>query len=534
MAHETLKCNSENKIYGECPVYVDRLPPCNNACPAGENIQAWLAKAQAGQYKEAWEIIMRDNPMPAVHGRVCYHPCEGNCNRKYFDKEVSIHALERFIGDMAIVEKWSVSNASSPSGKKVLVVGAGPGGLSAAYHLRLLGHDVTIYEALPIAGGMMHVGIPDYRLPGDVLASEVKRIEEMDVKIILNHKVENLLELKEKNKFDAVFLAVGAHKGKRIDFEAKNPVPVWDAVDFLRNVKSKTLPKLGDHLLIYGGSNTAMDVARSAKRLGVQNVVIAYHRTRQRMAAFQFEIEEALEEGVELKVLRQLRLLENNIATFNVVELDAKGSPQPTGEIETIKGDMLVFALGQNPVTEFLKSVPGIEFKWGANVVVNDQMMTGANGIFAGGDMIPSDQSVTISIGHGKKAARCIDAFLRGTTYAKAPKHEIATYEMLPLWFQDKASKMEEKIVDMETRSKSFDEVVSGIDKTQATFEAKRCFSCGNCFECDGCYAVCPVDAITKLGPGLRYRYEYDKCIGCRACAEQCPCAAIKMVECEL
>ena len=197
------------------PLYVDRLPPCNNACPAGENVQAWHAEAQAGRYRQAWEIIVRDNPLPAVHGRVCYHPCEDSCNRKDVDEAVSIHAVERFLGDRALEEGWTVRPAHSPSGKRVLVVGAGPSGLSTAWHLALLGHKVVIHEAGPLAGGMMHFGIPKYRLPREILDAEIDRIRDLGVTIVLNHKVRDLMAEKVDGQFNAVFLAVGAHLSRR-------------------------------------------------------------------------------------------------------------------------------------------------------------------------------------------------------------------------------------------------------------------------------------------------------------------------------
>ena len=205
------------------PVYQDLLPPCNNACPAGENIQAWLALAQAGQYEHAWQELMRDNPMPAVHGRVCYHPCESQCNRKQVDSPVSIHAVERFLGDLALSENWKIKPDAPPSGKRVAVVGAGPSGLSAAYHLTRLGHEVEIFEAGPLAGGMMHFGIPAYRLPRQELSLEIRRIEEMGVKICLNHKVHDVLAEQEAGRFDAVFIAIGAHLSKRVEM----PVKFW-------------------------------------------------------------------------------------------------------------------------------------------------------------------------------------------------------------------------------------------------------------------------------------------------------------------
>lgn len=521
------------RVSKQHPKYVDLLPPCNNACPAGENIQSWLGFAQAGRFQQAWETIIENNPMPAIHGRVCYHPCESNCNRKNFDSTVSIHAIERFLGDSAIKENWPMPKSTvSASGKKVLVVGAGPAGLSAAYHLRRLGHGVTICEAAPSLGGMMSIGIPDYRLPKETLQGEAQRIISTGIELKLKTKVEDILAEKAAGNFDAVFLAVGAHKGKLTAIEAKNnPCPVWDAIHFLRAVKTNTLPKIGENLLVFGGSNTAMDVARTARRLGIKNVVVAYHRSRQRMAAFDFEIEEALEEGVQLKVLRSLVEVDGHAVKLNVVELDASGSPQPTGEVDVVAADMVVFALGQTPETEFLKKVPGIEFKSNGSVLVNDQMMTGCNGIFAGGDMLPYDQSVTIATGHGKKAARHIDAYLRGTTYIKPQKHALASYDKLQnkMWFQEKTPKTEQTLLNADTRVQSFAEVVSGLEQPQAHYEAKRCLSCGNCFECDSCYGVCPVKAITKLGRGKRYKFEQDKCIGCAQCFKICPCAAIEM-----
>ena len=202
--------------------YVDRLPPCNNACPAGENVQAWLAEAQAGRYRKAWEIIVADNPLPAVHGRVCYHPCEDSCNRKDVDEAVSIHAVERFLGDQALANGWTIEPRFPRSGKRVLVVGAGPSGLSTAWHLALLGHTVVIHEAGPMAGGMMHFGIPKYRLPREVLDTEIKRIEQLGVEIVLNHNVEDLILEKAAGRFDAVFLAVGAHLSRRQEIPARD------------------------------------------------------------------------------------------------------------------------------------------------------------------------------------------------------------------------------------------------------------------------------------------------------------------------
>lgn len=513
--------------------YVDLLPPCNNACPAGENIQAWLAHAQAGRFKEAWEEIIKNNPMPATHGRVCYHLCETNCNRKQLDSAVSIHAVERFIGDTALAEGWKIpeTTVAPLSGKKVLVIGAGPAGLSAAYHLRRLGHAVTICDALSELGGMMYLGIPDYRLPSDILNGEAKRIASMEgIDVKLNYRVDDVIAEKERGKFDAVFIAIGAYKGRITDCTRVDACPMWDSIQFLLAVKENKFPKI-DNLIVYGGSNTAMDVARSARRLGVKNVTVCYHRSRQRMAAFPHEVTEALEEGVQLNVLHALQKVEGKKTTFNVVELDASGNPQPTGKTATLDADMIVFSLGQTPATDFLKKIPNFEMKSNGCIMVNENLMTNHPGIFAGGDVLPFDQSVTVATGHGKKAAHNINAYLRNEKHENRPKHRIVKYEDMHVWFNDKTAASEQTILDATTRVQSFAEVIGGLDKSQSHYEAKRCLSCGNCFECDGCYAVCPAKAITKLGFGKRYNIDSNACFGCAKCVKQCPCCAIEMVD---
>ena len=512
------------------PIYVDSLPPCNNACPAGENIQAWLSHVQAGRYERAWQVLMQDNPMPAVHGRVCYHPCESQCNRKEVDSSVSIHAVERFLGDLALREGWKVEMAAPPSGRSVLVVGGGPSGLSAAYHLARMGHTVKIHEAGPMAGGMMHFGIPAYRLPRHELEQEIKRIEAMGVSIRLNHKVEDVLAEKESGKFDAVFIAIGAHLSKRVDIPARDAGTILDAVSFLRKAASGEAPKLGRRVAIYGGGNTAMDAARTARRLGAEEALIIYRRDREHMPAHPFEADEAMEEGVKINWLRSIKAIDQTHIQVEVMQINAEGYPEPTGHFETLEADALILALGQETDTGFLHNVPGVEFKRDGTVLVDANMMTGHPGIFAGGDMVPSERTVTVAVGHGKKAARHIDAFLRGSQYAKPPKHDILGFEKLHIWYLTEAEQKSQHHLDPEDRRYGFDEVVKGLGEREVLYEAKRCFSCGNCFECDGCYGACPEQAIVKLGPGNRYRYDYERCTGCAVCYEQCPCHAIEMI----
>jgi NADPH-dependent glutamate synthase beta subunit-like oxidoreductase len=512
----------------ERPVYIDGLPPCNHACPAGEDIQGWLYHAEAGDYYEAWKSLVENNPLPAIMGRACYHPCESSCNRAQLDKPVSIHAVERFLGDEAIRQGWQF-DLVSPTGRHVLVVGSGPSGLSAAYHLARLGHKVTIYEAGPAAGGMMRFGIPNYRLPREILNAEIARITAMGVSIQLNTRVDDLTKVLDTEKFDAIFMAVGAHVSKRAYIPAGDASKILDALSMLRSVDGGTPPELGRRVLIYGGGNTALDAARTAKRLGATETLIVYRRTREKMPAHDFEVQEAIEEGIQFKWLSTIKQAGDASFTVEKMKLDEKGFPQPTGEFETIEADSLVLALGQDVDLSFLERVPGLEIVDGV-VKVNAQMMTGHPGVFAGGDMVPAERTVTVAVGHGKKAARNIDAWLRGASYQPGPKHAVATFEKLHTWYYSDAPETVQPVLDTIRRQTTFDEVVSGLDESNALFEARRCLSCGNCFECDNCYGVCPDNAVVKLGPGKRFRFNYDYCKGCGMCVAECPCGAIEMV----
>jgi 2-oxoacid:acceptor oxidoreductase delta subunit (pyruvate/2-ketoisovalerate family) len=466
--------------------------------------------------------------MPAVMGRVCYHPCESACNRGRLDEAVSIHAVERFLGDEAIRRGWRFRVDARESGKRVLIVGAGPSGLSAAYHLRRLGHAVTIHEAGPMTGGMMRFGIPKYRLPRDILDAEVARIAAMGVEIRLNQRVDDLLTTMQSGGFDAAFLAVGAHVGRRAYLPAGDAARILDAVSVLRGMEGAERPQLGRRVLVYGGGNTALDVARTAKRLGAAEAIVVYRRTRDRMPAHDSEVAEALEEGVLFKWLSTIKQAGDASFTVEKMCLDEKGFPQPTGELETIEADSLVLALGQDVDLSLLAGVPGLAITDGV-VKVDESMMTGYPGIFAGGDMVPSERTVTVAIGHGKKAARHVDAWLRGDRYVAPEKHEIAAFDLLNTWYYSDAPQRMQPTLDAMRRQSTFDEVVGGLDESNALFEARRCLSCGNCFECDNCYGVCPDNAVIKLGPGQRFAFNYDYCKGCGVCAEECPCGAITM-----
>jgi 2-oxoacid:acceptor oxidoreductase delta subunit (pyruvate/2-ketoisovalerate family) len=515
----------------ERPVYVDRLPPCNAQCPAGEDIQGWLFHAESGDYERAWRQLTRDNPLPAIMGRVCYHSCEGVCNRARLDAAVGINSVERFLGDEALKQRWRFDAPDQESGRHVLVVGAGPSGLSAAYQLRRLGHAVTLMDAAPKAGGMMRFGIPKYRLPRDVLDAEVQRIVDIGVDLRLNAKVHDLAQTMRDAGCDAAFLAVGAHIARRAFIPAKDGARILDAVSVLRSMEGGSPPLLGRRVVVYGGGNTAIDVARSARRLGATEAIIVYRRTREKMPAHDFELEEALEEGVLVKWLSTIKQQhEGGALTIEKMTLDAQGNPQPTGEFETLQADSLVLALGQDVDLSLLDKLPGLQVHDGVVQVDPATMMTGHAGVFAGGDMVPAERNVTVAVGHGKKAARHIDAWLRGARVEPAPKHAPASFERLNPWYYSDAPKTLRPQLDLARRSSSFDEVQGGLSADNALFEARRCLSCGNCFECDNCYGMCPDNAVIKLGPGRRFAFNYDYCKGCGVCAAECPCGAIDMV----
>ncbi len=513
---------------GEMPLYLDRLPPCNNACPAGENTQAWLALAEESDYEGAWRKIMEENPFPGTMGRVCYHPCETACNRAQLDEAVGINAVERFLGEEAMKHRWKIEPGAD-TGKKVMVVGAGPAGLTAAYHLRRFGHAVTVFEALPKGGGMIRYGIPRYRMPRERLTAEISRIEEMGVEVRYNTRVDDILATMKEGGFDAVFLATGAQVARRIDIPSSGSAKVLDALEVLSDAELERPTKLRGRIVIYGGGNTAVDVARTAVRLGCPSVKVVVLESREAMPAHHEEIKEGVEEGVDIICLRSIKQVDGTTVTLEKMIDAGERWPQPSGEFETIEADVVVQAVGQSVELAPLEKTPGLTIDNGV-LQVNTSMQTGVEGVFAGGDMVPSNRTVTISIGHGKKAARHIDAYLKGTQYVKGEKHEIASYEFLTTWYYSDAPRSQRPRLDIVRRTSGFAEVVGNLDEESAAYEARRCMSCGNCFECDNCYGVCPDNAITKLGPGNRFEFKYDYCKGCGICVAECPCGAIKMV----
>ncbi|MGB2767336.1 MAG: NAD(P)-binding protein [Propionicimonas sp.] len=518
-------------VRSRMPVYVDLMPPCNKACPAGENIQEWLRLVKAGDERAAWLELVRNNPFPAIHGRVCYHPCETSCNREELDGAVSIHSVERYLGDLAIENGWTFAKPRFSSGRRVLVVGAGPSGLSAAYQLAKMGHEVEIRDSSPQPGGMMRYGIPEYRLPRHVLDAEISRLTDLGVRIVTDYTVTDLMADQAEGGFEATFVAIGAHLSRRVDIPNRDASKILDAVSFLRDVASGERPEIGHKVAVYGGGNTAMDAARVARRLGAEESIIIYRRSLEQMPAHAEERESAEREGVTMNWLRTISSVDSDDLTVEIMELDEAGKARGTGRFEKLEADTVILALGQETDSNFLRRIPGMHFDHDVLKVDPRTLMTDVAGIFAGGDAVPSERTVTVGVGHGKRAAHQIDAWLAGRDVPPRPKHDEATFDKLHLWYFGDARRHSQPELEPSERVTDFDEIMGGLTDDQAHVEAARCLSCGNCFECDGCLGACPEDAVIKLGKGLRYRFDYDKCTGCGSCYEQCPVHAIDMIE---
>ena len=516
----------------ERPVYVRREPPCSHACPAGEDIQRWLYEAEPGGdgYERAWRVLVADNPLPAVMGRVCYHPCETACNRVQLDEAVGINSVERFLGDEAIRSGWELPQPPAATGRRVLVVGAGPSGLSVAYQLALRGHHVTIREQAADPGGMMRYGIPAYRLPRAVLEAEIARILQLGVELECAERVDDLRAAMREGSYDAVFLAVGAHVARHTEIPGGTAAHIIDAVSLLRGIGQGDRPELGRRVVVYGGGNTAIDAARSARRLGAAEPIIVYRRTRERMPAQPSELAEAEDEGIAFRWLSTIAGAGEDGLAIERMELDEAGFPQPTGVFEQLDADTVVLALGQDADLALLDGIEGIEIA--DHVVrVDERMMTGHAGIFAGGDMVPAERMVAVAIGHGRRAARCIDCWLRDVPAGPEPQAELAGFDSLNTWYYTDAPRTVRPLLEDVRRQTTFEEVVKGLDEDSALYEARRCLSCGNCFNCDNCFGVCPDNAVLKPGPdGAPYAFDLDYCKGCGLCVVECPCGAIEMI----
>jgi NADPH-dependent glutamate synthase beta subunit-like oxidoreductase len=515
----------------ERAVYVERVAPCGNSCPAGEDVRAWLYDAESGAagYELAWRRIMEGSPLPAVMGRFCSPPCEPACNRGQLDEAVGINSVERFLGDEAIREGWSVSVERPATGRRVLVVGAGPAGLSAAYHLARAGHRVTIRESSAQAGGMMRYASPRYRLPRDVLDAEIDRILALGVQLETGVEVTDLDALFEHEDFDAVLLAVGARLARRAYLPAGSASHVLDALSMLRAVAEGEPLRLGRRVAVYGGGNSALDAARTARRLGAEEAIVVYPRTRERMPAHGQEVQEAEEEGIRFRWLSTIEDVDADGITVEEMELDETGFPRPTGRTTRLGADSLVLALGQETDLALLGHGTGVAVADGVVTIDPVSMATERPGVFAAGDAAPGERSVTVAVGHGRRAAAGIDAYLAGRSVAAPPPADLAPYEALNTWYFEDAPRQHRPRLEQVRRQSTFEEVVQDLDAGTALYEARRCLSCGGCISCDNCFAFCPDNAVIKLGPEKAYAVDLDYCKGCGLCVEECPTGSMMM-----
>lgn len=530
------------------PHYVEQIPPCTQRCPAGNDVVMFVTLAAERRFEDAWRVLAATTPFPGTCGRVCPHPCETECNREELGGAINVHIIERFIGDIFRANPPAM-HKEPPTGKRVAVVGSGPAGLSCAYQLALAGHSVTVYESHPKPGGMLRVGIPDYRLPSDVLDGEIRRIAGLGVEIITNNRIGDDIQFNQLvEKFDAVFVATGFTRSRPLGAKGDDGDGVLPGVEVLRRINLGLPDGAGDKPLVVGGGNTAMDAARSLLRLG-KKVSVMYRRTRAEMPAIAEEIEELLQEGIEItflatpvEVLRQ----DGQVVGVKCIRMklgkpDASGrrSPAPIeGSEFVVEADCVITAIGESTDLSFLPDEIKAKISW--NIPADELGRTFVQKLFAGGDVADGAGTATAAIGYGRKAAYSIDAYLMGKALpdnsATSPSlrdrtpHTVRFEELNTAYFQ-KEPRLDPMSQAIAERITDFREVRGGFSEEQLVEEARRCFSCGTCPACDNCYIFCPDAAIRHIkdDPFKLYVVDYDYCKGCGICAAECPRACIVM-----
>ncbi|MDP8223676.1 MAG: NAD(P)-binding protein [Candidatus Lernaella stagnicola] len=547
------------------PQFQDHVPACNEACPVGNDIEGFIRLIGEGKPGEAWRLLKEENPMPAVTGRVCYHPCENACNRKDFDQPTAIQALERYAADHA-ADVAPMELLREESGKTVAIVGAGPAGLAAAYHLRRLGHQVTVFDALPQAGGLLRIGIPAYRLPRDILDAEVASIERLGVQFKLGVKVGVDLPFEKLGEYDAVFIATGVHLNRVLGIDGEDAEGVVPGLSLLAKVALGQKFDCGKNVVVIGGGNSAVDAARVARRLGA-DATIYYRRTRVEMPAFEEEVDDAEEEGVKLELLAapvKIVVQDGRVAGVEMQKMEL-GEPDESGRRrpEPVPGsefivpcDMVVSAIGEKGDIEFLPA--DVKQEWG-KIVIDDFGLTGKPGVFAGGDIASPQQNVTQALGDGKHAAIAIDRYLGGATmeeigdniiigergrasmaaYVGGRAHaktigqkRVIVFDDLNKWHFEKIERVTTRRLPDDQRTAGFEEINLGLTESEAMAAAERCFHCGVCTMCDICYMFCPdVFILHKTDGEYGYDINFDYCKGCGICVHECPRAAMILVE---
>ena len=520
------------------PVFVHRASPCNEQCPADEDIAGYMYLAAQGRFEDAWRLIMKENPFPAVMGRVCYHSCETRCNRAEHDDAVSINMVERFIGDYGLAHGIEIELTRPEIDKRVAIVGAGPAGLTAAYHLRLMGYGVTVFDSNKLPGGLMRYGIPPYRLPKEILDGEIGRLSNMGIDFNMGVKIgEGLAWEKINSEFDAVFVAIGAYQDADLEIKGMDKGGVVNALEFLREVNLGKYLGTGKKVTVIGGGNSAIDCARVSRRLGA-DVTLVYRRSLPEMPAHPEEVKMAREEGVEFLFLAGPEEIygQEDVSGIRLVKMSlgtednsGRRRPEPTGETFDLNCQTVILAIGESLK---IKDLPSSLICDGNLVRADDFGRTNKAGFFAGGDIIDSPRTVTHAIGSGRRAAAAIDGFLKGMERDKDGLNqtsELADYNSLNLFYFDHRSRTKAHIVPADKRINSFKEVTSSPSEEEAVYEAGRCFNCGSCTECGNCYIFCPDFSIKKNPDGYGYIVDLDYCKGCGICVQECPRGAMKM-----
>ncbi|OGC78698.1 MAG: hypothetical protein A2Z27_01885 [candidate division Zixibacteria bacterium RBG_16_50_21] len=517
------------------PVHQNKRAPCQRDCPVGVDIPVYLDLIKQKKYLKAYKIVKETNCMPAITGRVCYHPCEDGCNRKVLDQPLAIHALERFIGD------WGLDNVPVKKHKvdlskgKIAVVGSGPAGISCAYHLIQKGYPITIYEKESKPGGMLRFGIPEYRLPEKVLDKELKSVFDLGIEVKLNCQVGKDVSWEELKKFGAVFIATGAYRSRKMNVTGENLEQVKPALELLIETNlGKKFDLTGQKVLVMGRGNTAIDAARTALRCGAE-VSILSRSGQQEMIATQEEIQMALEEGIqilELVDIGSFEWIDSNTARVNCVRL--KREVNKTGKVRypvmegsdfSLTANLVLVAKGQDSE---LESLPAELEKDQSQVQADRWGKTSAERFYAGGDLALSAKTVAFALGSGRRAALAMDAYLSKMGLKSGEENILVTREAdLNLAYFMKAPREEDVLTEVHSRKSSFKEVNAGLDQEGILREVARCFSCGTCNSCDNCYTFCPDLAVFK--DNHQYRVYTEYCKGCGICVQECPRDAIEL-----
>jgi NADPH-dependent glutamate synthase beta subunit-like oxidoreductase len=522
------------------PVYRDKTPPCNNACPTGEQIQKYLDYVKHERYLDGYVTIMQDNPMPSVTGRVCYHPCETACNRAAHDEPIGIRSVERFLGDygLALPEDPIKETLPPLNGTTVAIVGSGPAGLACAYHLRRRGYSSVIFEALEKPGGMLRAGIPAWHLPEQILDAEITKLTRLGgIDIHCGARAGQDISWGELRSYPATFLALGQDVGRRLPVEGIEARGVIGALEFLREAGLGRPVKVGRQVLVIGGGNTASDAARSAIRLGGGEAIIASLESAAELLIVPEDLEQARDEGVAfapntslVKVLSRDGQVTGAVVCDARLGKDAQGGVRPElipGTEREVPCDTILIAIGQVQQLDWLP-----DHLSDRGIITADQHGRVEGNVFVGGDVMRGPSMVVDALGDGKRAARDIDRVLTAQALEPEPEPEVMPYEGLNAAYFRHAPRIEAPLTPAGERRRSQRvEVTLAYSREQAVAESDRCMSCGVCNGCDNCYIVCPdVSVMRDTRENGHYTIRTTYCKGCLVCVQECPTGCLEKV----